>query len=431
MASLKIPAAKRFADFWHFVPKICSQLQVFPLERDFGEKRDLRSSIIRTATYVLCRSISCVLIKERKDRMPKKIFVAATMQNDGKTTVCLGLIKALKKYFKRIGFIKPIGQRYLIEQGYKVDEDSVLIDDVFGIKTHIKDMSPIAIEKGFTEKYIEKPNKESLIKQIQRSFEKVSKNKDLVIIEGTGHAGVGSVFDLSNATVAKLLGAKVIIVSSGGIGRPIDEIALNKVLFEKEGVEIMGVIINKVLPEKFEKVNCLVRKGLSRKGLRLLGVMPYKQCLTTPTMRQIRDELKLRSLSGEEHLDRIVSKIIVGAMAPHDALNYIEEGSLIITPGDREDLILTALSSHAIGIRKKFQISGIVISGGILPHTTIMCLAQKSGIPILLSEKDTYSVASQIHDLTVKIRPEDKKKTRVIKDMVTHYVDVKKIIKSL
>lgn len=363
--------------------------------------------------------------------MPKKIFVAATMQNDGKTTVCLGLISALKKHFRRIGFIKPIGQRYLIEQGYKVDEDSVLIDDVFGIKTHIKDMSPIAIEKGFTEDYIEKPRIKPLIERIKKSFGKVSKNKDLVIIEGTGHAGVGSVFDLSNATVAKLLDAKVIIVSGGGIGRPIDEICLNKALFEKERVEIIGVIINKVLPDKFDKINSLVHKGLQRKGLNVLGVVPFKQCLIFPTMRQIKDELNLRLLSGGDNLDRIVNKIIVGAMEPHDALNYIEEKSLIITPGDREDLILTALSSHAIGLKQKHQISGIVISGGILPHTTIMCLAQKSGIPILLSDRDTYTVSAQIHDLTVKVRPEDKKKTKIIKDMVSRYVDVKKIIKSL
>ena len=88
--------------------------------------------------------------------MTKRIFVAATQQNDGKTTVSLGLIAALKKRFDRIGFIKPIGQRYLMEQGYKVDEDSVLIEKVFGIKCNIKDMSPVAIDRGFTERYIEK-----------------------------------------------------------------------------------------------------------------------------------------------------------------------------------------------------------------------------------------------------------------------------------
>ena len=134
--------------------------------------------------------------------MSKRIFIAATMQNDGKTTVSMGLIFNFKERFKNIGFIKPIGQRYLEEDGQKIDEDSILIEDVCRIKCGIKDMSPIAVEKGFTEKYILNPNKESIDTQIQESFERGSRDKEFVVIEGTGHAGVGSVFDHSNAAVA-------------------------------------------------------------------------------------------------------------------------------------------------------------------------------------------------------------------------------------
>ena len=115
--------------------------------------------------------------------MAKKIFIAATMQNDGKTTVSLGLIAALKKRFEKIGFIKPIGQRYLMEQGYKVDEDSILIEKIFGIRCNIKDMSPVAIDKGFTERFIEKGADEDYSKLIKDSFDKVAKENDLVIIE--------------------------------------------------------------------------------------------------------------------------------------------------------------------------------------------------------------------------------------------------------
>lgn len=179
-------------------------------------------------------------------KKPKRIFVAATMQNDGKTTVSIGLIMALRKHFKNVGFIKPIGQRYLIESGYKVDEDSVLVEDICGIKCNLKDMSPVAIERGFTESYIMHGKKEELVKNIKDSFKRVSKGMDVVVIEGTGHAGVGSCFDLSNAAVARELDAPVVMVTSGGIGRPIDEIILNAALFEKEGISLNGVIINKV-----------------------------------------------------------------------------------------------------------------------------------------------------------------------------------------
>jgi BioD-like phosphotransacetylase family protein len=84
----------------------------------------------------------------------RRIFIAATQQNDGKTTVSLGLILNFQDRFKKVGFIKPIGQRYLEEEGLKIDEDSLLIEEACGIKCGLKDMSPIAVEKGFTEKYI-------------------------------------------------------------------------------------------------------------------------------------------------------------------------------------------------------------------------------------------------------------------------------------
>ena len=178
----------------------------------------------------------------------KRIFIAATRQNDGKTTVSLGLVSAFKRKIPKIGFIKPIGQRYLIEGGYKVDEDSVLIERICRINCRLKDMSPIAIERGFTERYILKGDRDALGRQIKRSFDRVAKGKGLVVIEGTGHAGVGSVFDWSNAQVASFLDTKVVLVCDGGVGRPIDEIMLNKALFDREGVELLGVIVNKVHP---------------------------------------------------------------------------------------------------------------------------------------------------------------------------------------
>jgi len=363
--------------------------------------------------------------------MSKRFFIAATQQNDGKTTVSLGLIYCLKKIFKNIGFIKPVGQRYLIEAGYKIDEDSVLIEHVCNMKATLKDMSPIAVERGYTEKYIRNPKKTELTKQIKKSFNHIAKSNDLVIIEGTGHAGVGSVFDLSNANVAHLLKAKAILISSGGIGRPIDEILLNKALFDKEGVEIIGVVINKVLPEKFQKVDTLVRKGLKRSGIRVLGVIPYEPILSKPTIGQIQDEIGAKILHGAAFLENPVEKTVVGAMEPHDALNYIDDKSLVITPGDREDIILTAVSMHLIYGDNGPSVSGLVLTGGIYPHSSVMKLIKCTDIPVLLVEDDTYKAASRIYDLTVKIRPQDKTKTNLVIDLVNKHVDIKAIIKNL
>jgi hypothetical protein len=364
----------------------------------------------------------------------KKIFIAATKQNDGKTTVSLGLISNFKNLFEKVAFIKPIGQRYLEEEGLKIDEDSLLIEKVCGVcgvKCGLKDMSPIAVEKGFTEKYIAHPDKQSITNQIKEAFKHVSKGQNLVIIEGTGHAGVGSVFDHSNAYVARLLGSKVIIISSGGIGRPIDEIVLNKALFEKQGVKVLGVIINKVLADKFDKINRLVRKGLERKGVKVLGVIPYNPLLSLPTIEQILEETDFELLSGKDYVEQYISRVIVGAMQPKDAVKYIVDESLLITPGDREDIITTALRCYRQSDKEKLKVSGIILSGGIIPDKEVIDLLNKARIPVLLAKGDTYSVASVVHDLTVKIRPCDTVKINAAIKLIKDNIDLEGVLKGM
>ena len=355
---------------------------------------------------------------------PHRIFISATGQNAGKTTFSLGLLAAMLKRFKSVGFIKPIGQRYIMEQGFKVDEDSVLIEKIFKISqgVSIKDLSPVAVERGFTERYIEGVAGEDYSKSIVDSFDRVAKDKELVIIEGTGHAGVGSCFDLSNAAVARLLKSKVIMLTPGGVGRPIDEAMLNKALFDKAGVRVAGVVVNKVLPQKFNKAGRFVRMGFERKKLPVLGVMPYQKRLDLPTIREIYEELKIKLLCGERFLENTVDRILIGAMEVKEAVKYVEENSLIITPFDRIDMIQAVIGR---------RISGLILSGGKKPPKKICALLEKNNIPTLLSERDTYSVAARVHSMKVKIKPADKSKIDIIIQMVDRYVDVDKIVEAI
>lgn len=215
-----------------------------------------------------------------------------------------------------------MGQRFVEIDEQKIDEDTVLMDRVFRLNCPLVDMSPIAVEPDFTRKYLQSANYDALVKRIEKAFDRVAWEKDFVLCEGSGHAGVGSVFDLSNATVARILGAKAIIVTQGGIGRPIDEVALNQALFEKEGVEIIGVILNKVLPEKVEFVTESARRGLKRKGLELLGVLPHLPILARPTVDSIREELRAESLNGSQLGLRLVDDVVIGAMSVQNAMRF-------------------------------------------------------------------------------------------------------------
>ncbi len=355
-----------------------------------------------------------------------RVFIAATRQNDGKTTVSLGLLAALQKTFKRIGYIKPVGQRFVEIAEHKIDEDTVLMDSVYKLDCPLVDMSPIAVEPDFTRKYLESANYETLAKTINKAFDRVAWEKDFVLCEGSGHAGVGSVFDLSNAQVAKILGAKVVIVTRGGIGKPIDEVALNQALFEKAGVEIIGVIINKVTTDKIDYIADFARRGLKRKGLELLGVIPHLNILSHPTLRSILEELNGEQLNQSRHLNNLVEDVVVGAMSASNAVQFFQPGVLVITPGDREDLILAAAA--ALCGKSERTLAGIVLTGNLRPGESVLKIIQEMNFPVLLVKEDSYEIASKVHDLIVKTRPDDLEKISVIRDLIGRHVDVKRIL---
>src|SRR3954464_3009928 len=337
-----------------------------------------------------------------------RVFIAATRQNDGKTTTSLGLLSALQRIHGRIGYIKPVGQRFVEIEEQKIDEDTVLMDRVFRLNCPLVDMSPIAVEPDFTRKYLQSSNNEALVKKIHKAFDRVAWEKDFVLCEGSGHAGVGSVFDLSNAQVAKILEAKVIIVTQGGIGKPIDEVSLNQALFEKEGVEIIGVILNKVLPDKVGHVADFARRGLKRKGLDLLGVIPHQRMLSSPTVALLRDELKAELLSEPQSMDSLVEDVVVGAMGAQNAISYFKRGVLLITPGDREDIILAACTG--LDADRQDMMAGMVLTGNLRPNPNLLKVIRGMPIPVLLAVEDSYRVASKVHDITVKTRPADANK---------------------
>ncbi|MEI6564078.1 MAG: AAA family ATPase [bacterium] len=354
----------------------------------------------------------------------KRLFIAATSQNDGKTTCTLGVLDAYRNLSKSVGFIKPVGQRYVLIDGQTIDEDTVLVQQVCDLRCPLKDMSPVAIERNFTRQFLDDPAGVTprLRHSIEASFAIAAQNNDLVVIEGTGHAGVGSVFDLNNARVAQMLKAKVVIVTLGGIGRPVDEIALNQTLFEKENVEVIGVIANKIQPEKLEQTREYLTKAFARRGLKLLGAIPYSPKLTWPTVDQVAKAIHATVLNGRQCLSNKVADIVVGAMTAHNAIKFIKNQALLIVPGDRDDVVLAAAITDLL--RKDIQLSGIVLTGGMQLAAQTRELIMRTHIPVLVVDMPTYEATSLLHDITVKICETDEEKIQLATSLVRQYVEL-------
>jgi BioD-like phosphotransacetylase family protein len=384
----------------------------------------------------------------------RQLYLAATGMNRGKTTVSLGLLAALIDRGLDTGFIKPVGQRYAVVDGIPADEDAILMRTVFGMPDPLTVMSPVHIPRGFTKSYISGDVTEDLPSRIRHAHDEAARGRDVLLIEGTGHAGVGAVIDLSNADVARMLGAPAVIVSEAGVGRPIDEIVLNHALFTAHGVEVVGAVINKVDADAHPSLPGVLRAGLARHGIELLGMLPYRPLLSNPTLSMLVEQMPGEVLHPGADLDRVIDHVAIGAMQPRHLLERIGPGSLLIVPGDREDVIQATVAANRtarslrsdpglfdrLRNRSRFgrrdddpertELAGMLFTGGYRPRPRDLEAIKSEELFAYLVEPDTYAAASLVHDLLVKIHAADTAKIALIEALVAEHLDVDRMLEA-
>ncbi len=378
----------------------------------------------------------------------RQVYLAATGMNRGKTTFALGLVAALLDRHLSTGFMKPVGQRYAVVDGMPADEDAILVRSVFGLTDELAVMSPVHIPRGFTKAFIEGRVTDDLGARIRAAYATASEGRDIVVVEGTGHAGVGSVIGLSNADVAALLGTPAVIISEAGVGRPIDEIVLNHALFARRGVEVLGAVVNKVDADAHPSLPDVLRAGLARHGIRLLGTLPYRPILSNPTLSMLVEQMPGELLHPGDDLDRQIEHVAIGAMQPRHVIERIGPGSLLIVPGDREDVVHATIAANRhqralqretglfdrLRDRSRFgrasidptrtELAGLVFTGGYRPRNRELEAIQQAGMFAYLVPQDTYAAASRVHDLLVKTHPADRDKIAEIRALVGREFDV-------
>uniref|UniRef100_A0A7S4GIR7 DRTGG domain-containing protein n=1 Tax=Eutreptiella gymnastica TaxID=73025 RepID=A0A7S4GIR7_9EUGL len=238
--------------------------------------------------------------------MQRPIFVAATKQHVGKTTTSLALTSGLAKRFGKVGFMKPVGQQHVLvqtsltEQTIRVDKDVRLMREHF--KLHHIDyqyMSPVLIPRGYTRDYIDgKIGDAQQERAIRNAYKRISEISDVMLCEGTGHVAVGSIVNMNNAKVAAMIGADIVLIANGGLGSAFDDLELNRMVCQHHGVRIAGVVVNRVIPEKYEQTKEYMTKALQRWGVPLLGCIPDRPFLGCPALADVERVFRTRLLSG-------------------------------------------------------------------------------------------------------------------------------------
>ena len=360
--------------------------------------------------------------------MAKNIYLASTGPKSGKSIICLGLINTFRGMVTNVGYFKPIGQKYRANEIH--DKESIMIKEIYDIEDELKHINPVSTTE--LNHYITNNDQDAFFHKVQESYEKVEKDKDIVIIDGTDYLGMKTAFEFDiNADIANNLNAGIILIEDG-YGKSIDEISSDVLTardsFDEQSSDFLGVIVNKIEPEKFSEVDQNLRKLFSKQKIDYLGTVPCDSILPKPRLYDIARSLDAEILFGKDHLSNIAAETVIASMGFENALKYIHDGALIITGGDRNEILLGCITSL---ISPSYpNISGIVLTGGLTPNDNIVKLIETLSdlpLPILSVRNNTIEVANKISSLAVHVSSNDFQKIDIAKSLVHQHVDYEKI----
>jgi dethiobiotin synthetase len=357
-----------------------------------------------------------------------KIYIAATSQHIGKTTSTLGLVTALKNKGLNVGYCKPVGQQFVDLGDLRVDKDALLFARVMNFDLSAENHSPVILGKGATSAYLRNPENYNYPERIIAAKKILEAQHDIVVYEGTGHPGVGSVVDLSNAEVASLLGAGVILVVEGGIGNTIDRINLSLSLFREKNVPIIGIIVNKVLPEKQEKVAKYVKMYLDKHDLKLLGVVPYDKSLAYPLLYTVRRVVNGDVLLNGHKMNNQVENIIDSSLVEIEEFTNYEQLLLVISSRRLPKALNKIKAFQEANGLEKSPLSGIILTNHRAFTEECQSYIDENEIPVIHTSLDTYGAVIKISRIEVKINRKTPWKIQRAIELIETHVDLDMIL---
>lgn len=356
--------------------------------------------------------------------MAKSLYIVSANEFSGKTAICLGLAVKFKELGMKVSYFKPIAPAIgTIRAGCPYDDDAELMIESLDLPHPVTTIVTGFLERHYLDK-VSPEHQKALLKKMDKSYSEVSKDADIVIIEGCRRFRDGLAFGLDPTSLAKRFDAKMVIVGKGGEDTVADKILIEKMVTDLNGVELIGCVINNVPKTTIARVEGVIKPVLESKGIRILGIIPEEIGLTAPSVADIQATLQGEVLAGEENFDRVVRNILVGAMTPSSALRFLRsvDDKVVVTGGDRSDIAILALETDT---------SLLVLTGNIYPDVHVISKAKEKGVPVILVADDTYATISKIESVAGRIKPGDKKKINLAVQITSTNVDWKHILTSL
>jgi len=360
--------------------------------------------------------------------MSKAVYIATSDHNSGKSIITLGLMSILIGKTAKVGYFRPIVEDFVDGE---LDNHIETVLSYFNLDIKFEDA--YAITKS---KLIKKKNKGKIgevLDLIIEKYKKLEERFDFVLVEGTSFTGEGTSIELDlNVLIAKNLGIPSIIIGSG-VGKTLEELVDSLYLvydsFKVKEVEVLSVIANKVQLENIELVTQGLKKSLPENVL--INTIPLISSLNNPTMQEIVNQLDAKVLFGSAYLNNEIGHFSVGAMQLHNYLVHLHENALVITPGDRSDIILGALQANESANYP--TISGIILTGNIVPEESILKLIEglSAIVPIIAVDGGTYHITNKIGAIRSEIYANNTHKIETSITTFEKYVEVETLSERL
>ncbi|WP_457787906.1 phosphate acetyltransferase [Pseudomonas sp. PL-6] len=349
-------------------------------------------------------------------------FIAPTGFGVGLTSISLGLVGALERSGLKVGFFKPIAQPHAGDEG--PERSSELIARTHGLN------SPKPLSLGHVERMLGDGQLDELLEEIISLYQRAAVDKDVVIVEGmvpTRHASYAA---RVNFHLAKSLDADVILVSAPedeSLTELSDRIEIQAQLFGgPKDPKVLGVILNKVrseqgvaaFAERLQELSPLLKTA----DFRLLGCIPWQEELNAPRTKDVAELLGARILNAGEYEQRRMLNIVLCARAVANSVQLLKPGTLVVTPGDRDDIILSAALAAMNGV----PLAGLLLCSDFAPDPRIMELcrgALASGLPVMTVGTGSYDTATNLNRLNKEIPVDDRERAEKVADFVAGHID--------
>ncbi|QYO68173.1 phosphate acetyltransferase [Leptolyngbya sp. 7M] len=355
--------------------------------------------------------------------MLKNLYIVGLEPGSGKALVVLGIMELLSKRVHRLGFFRPV-----IHSGMEQDNDIELVRGRYPQNCPYE--AHYALMDEEVRQLIAAGQYGQLLQQIIAAYKHLEQQCDFVVCEGIDSSYIDSAFvDNFDSRAANHLAAPILLVASGANKTP--EQVVNTVLTEREaflqeGCAMVATIINRVVPDQLEQVKAALQVNWTFADP--IFVLPDDAMLSKPTIAEIAKAVDAKLIHGDaERLNHEVMTVKAAAMQLPNFLGRLQEGSLVITPGDRSDVILGCLASTLSN--QSPNVAGMVLTGGLNLDPRIQQLIQGTRwtAPILSVTSDTYQTATQINEVRAEITPHNARKIASALGLFEAHVDTARL----